>query len=100
MIPCGDSGKKEEDAFRLWKYSQPAGKEVHNTETTETGGTVDLSNKRIGTITSIILDAEIDLDRVASGADIFKSVRSVTNWARNWSEQFWVGYRSAFLRNG
>ena len=74
MISCGGEEKKK-GSKKVKIGSQPVEKKVPPKKTsTKPSETIDLSNKGIGPIKSLILPAEIDQAMVTKGADVYKKM--------------------------
>lgn len=66
----GESEKKEDTKVKLKK--QTTEKKVETAKATKPSETIDLTNKGVGPIKSLTLNAEIDQTMVAHGADVYK----------------------------
>ncbi len=69
---CGDSEKKEKDDVKIGDYSQEAPKK--EAAATSSKDMVDMSNKGIGPVKSVTLNAEIDKALVVKGEEVFKNM--------------------------
>lgn len=69
---CGDSEKKEKEEIKMEDYSKDAPKKEVPAATSE--DMVDMSNKGIGPIKSVSLDAEIDKALAVKGETVFKNM--------------------------
>ncbi|CAM4283271.1 cytochrome c [Gillisia limnaea] len=72
MISCGDSEKKEKEEVKTGDYSQEAPKK--EAAATSSKDMVDMSNKGIGPIKSVTLNAEIDQALAVKGETVFKNM--------------------------
>lgn len=73
MLSCGgDEGKKKESS--KIKLKTQTTEKKSEAKTTKPSETIDLTNKGIGSITSITLGAEIDQAMATKGADIYKKM--------------------------
>lgn len=73
LISCGGKEEKKKEGFSYEK-KEATEKVVKKAETIPASKRVDLSNKGIGPITSMALNAEIDQTMVTHGADVFKKM--------------------------
>ncbi len=69
---CGDSEKKEKEEIKIEDYSKEAPKK--EAPATSSKDMVDMSNKGIGPIKSVTLDAEIDKALAVKGETVFKNM--------------------------
>lgn len=69
---CGDSEKKEKEEIKIEDYSKEAPKK--EAPATSSEDMVDMSNKGIGPIKSVNLDAEIDKALAVKGETVFKNM--------------------------
>ncbi|MFN4763203.1 c-type cytochrome [Gillisia sp. Q332] len=69
---CGDSEKKEKEDIKIEDYSKENPKK--EAPATSSGDMVDMSNKGIGPIKSVSLDAEIDKALAVKGETVFKNM--------------------------
>lgn len=69
---CGDSEKKEKEEVKIGDYSQEAPKK--EAAATSSADMVDMSNKGIGPVKSVTLNAEIDQALAVKGETVFKNM--------------------------
>ncbi|TYA55920.1 c-type cytochrome [Formosa maritima] len=76
LISCGGKEEKKEETFSYQKKESTEKKETPKAEATTAPASarIDLTNKGVGPITSLVLPAEIDQTMAAQGADIFKKM--------------------------
>ena len=73
LISCGGKEEKKKEGFSYEK-KETTEKVTKKAETVPASKRVDLSNKGIGPITSMALNAEIDQTMVTHGADVYKKM--------------------------
>ena len=73
LISCGGKEEKKKEGFSYDKKEKTETK-APKAEKVPASKIVDLSNKGIGPITSISLDAEIDQTMATHGADVYKKM--------------------------
>jgi cytochrome c len=73
LISCGGKEEKKKETF---SYEKPTPTEAAPTTTSATPASkkVDLTNKGVGPIKSVTLNAEIDQALASHGADVFKQM--------------------------
>jgi cytochrome c len=71
LISCGGKEEKKKDGFSYDKKPTTETKTTTQTETLPPSERVDLTNKGIGPITSLVLPPEINEAMVAHGKDIY-----------------------------
>ncbi|MEC3905876.1 cytochrome c [Tamlana sp. 2201CG12-4] len=74
FISCGGKEEKKKEGFSYEKKTTTETKASTETKKEPASKTVDLSNKGIGPITSLSLDATINQDVANHGADVFKKM--------------------------
>ncbi len=72
VVGCGGKEKKEEGSDEGFQMNRA--KEEVKKETASEGVPVDLSNKGVGPITSVIFADEVDQELAAKGEETFKSI--------------------------
>jgi len=71
-LSCGGGEEKKEEKTKVQLKRQPTTKKVESkTADTKPSETIDLTNKGIGPIKSLSLNANIDQTMVAKGKDVF-----------------------------
>lgn len=73
LVSCGSKEEKNKKGFSYEK-KEPTEQKTTTAEKVPASKKIDLTNKGIGPITSIILNAEIDQNMVAKGADVYKKM--------------------------
>ncbi len=74
LISCGGKEEKKKEGFSYDKKEKTETKTAATAKKIPASKIVDLSNKGIGPITSISLDAEIDQTMATHGADVYKKM--------------------------
>lgn len=74
LISCGGKEEKKKEGFSFEKKATTETKTKEAAEKIPASKTVDLSNKGVGPITSLALDAEINQDLATQGSDVFKKM--------------------------
>ncbi|WP_066225542.1 cytochrome c [Formosa haliotis] len=72
IMSCGGKEEKKTEKFSYDKKAPATEKPVAKEEVVPASKRVDLTNKGIGPITSVTLDAEVNQEMATRGADIFK----------------------------
>ena len=80
LISCGGKEEKKKEGFSYEK-KETTEKVTKKAETVPASKRVDLSNKGIGPITSMALNAEIDQTMVTHGADVYKKMCTASHRA-------------------
>ncbi len=73
LISCGGKEEKKKEGFSYEKKA-PTEQTTTKAEKVPASKKIDLTNKGIGPIKSLTLDAEVDQKMVAHGADVFKKL--------------------------
>ncbi|MFK7780979.1 c-type cytochrome [Psychroserpens sp.] len=73
LLSCGGKEEKKKEPISYGRKEVPVKKEAKASKT-PASKRIDLSNKGVGPITSVTLDAEIDQNMVTEGAEIFKKM--------------------------
>ncbi|PIA79220.1 cytochrome C [Gaetbulibacter sp. 4G1] len=74
LISCGGKEEKKKEGFSYQKKAPTEQTAAPKAEKVLASKKIDLSNKGIGPIKSLKLDAEIDQKMVTHGADVFKKM--------------------------
>ncbi|MGC1204559.1 MAG: cytochrome c [Flavobacteriaceae bacterium] len=74
LMSCGGKEEKKKEVFSYENKTTTEAKVETKAEKIPASKKVDLSNKGIGPITSLVLPAEIDQTMVAHGADVYKKM--------------------------
>ncbi|TXE17056.1 cytochrome c [Psychroserpens burtonensis] len=74
LLSCGGKEEKKKEAISFGKKEAPVKVEVPKETQVPASKRVDLTNKGIGPITSITLDAVIDQKMATHGADVYKKM--------------------------
>jgi mono/diheme cytochrome c family protein len=74
IISCGGKEEKKKSGFSYDKKSAPETSKIAASEKVSASKTIDLTNKGIGPITSITLNAEVNQTMVTHGEDVFKKM--------------------------
>lgn len=74
FISCGGNEEKKKEGFSYEKKATTEKAVVKKEENVPASKKVDLTNKGIGPITSLTLNAEIDEAMATKGADVFKKM--------------------------
>ena len=73
LISCGGKDEKKKDGFSYEKKAPTETKAQEQTEKVLPSKKVDLSNKGVGPIKNVELNAQIDEEMVARGMELFKT---------------------------
>ncbi|MCH7523575.1 MAG: cytochrome c [Bacteroidetes bacterium] len=73
MFSCGENEEKKQESSKVKLKTTEKKAEVKKT-TTKPSETIDLTNKGVGPISSITLNAEIDQAMAANGKEIYKKM--------------------------
>jgi mono/diheme cytochrome c family protein len=73
IVSCGGEAKKEEKG-KVQLKKQTTTKKVETTAETKASETIDLTNKGVGPIKSLVLPAEIDQAMAAKGKEIYNKM--------------------------
>lgn len=73
LISCGGKEEKKKEGFSYEKKG-PTEQKIATVEKIPASKKIDLTNKGIGPITSITLNADIDQTMVTHGADVYKKM--------------------------
>lgn len=73
LVSCGGKEEKKKETISYGKKEAPV-KEAPKASKTLASKRIDLSNKGVGPITSVALDAEIDQKMATEGAEVFKKM--------------------------
>ncbi|WP_106794019.1 c-type cytochrome [Aquimarina sp. Aq78] len=74
LISCGGKEEKKEEQIKIGKSTTTQKKETKPVSTgTPASKKVDLTNKGVGPIKNLVLDATIDEKMAAQGAELFKT---------------------------
>ncbi len=74
LISCGGKDEKKKESFSYEKKTTNETKAPVKTETIPASAKVDLTNKGIGPISSVVLNAEIDQAMVTHGQEIYNKM--------------------------
>ncbi len=74
LISCGGKEEKKKEGFSYEKKAPTEKTAATKAEKVPASKTVDLKNKGIGPVTSLVLPADIDQTMVTHGADVFKKM--------------------------
>jgi mono/diheme cytochrome c family protein len=74
LLSCGGKEEKKKEPISYGRKEAPAKVETPKESATPASKKVDLTNKGVGPITSVKLDAEIDQKMAAEGAEVFKNM--------------------------
>ncbi|WP_136481476.1 c-type cytochrome [Cognatitamlana onchidii] len=74
LLSCGGKEKKKKESFSYDKKTTTEATTTTKAEKVPASKTIDLSNKGIGPITSLALNAEINKEMAAKGEDVFKKM--------------------------
>ena len=74
LMSCGGKEEKKEESFSYQKKEPTEKKETSKAETAKASEKVDLTNKGIGPVKSLVLPADIDQSMAAKGEDIYKKM--------------------------
>lgn len=74
LISCGGKEEKKKDGFSYEKKAPTETKTNASTEKVPASKKIDLTNKGIGPIKSVTLNAEVDQAMATLGADVFKKM--------------------------
>jgi mono/diheme cytochrome c family protein len=74
LLSCGGKEEKKKEAISYGKKEPVVKVETPKTNAIPASKRVDLTNKGIGPIKSIALDAEVDQKMATHGADVFKKM--------------------------
>ncbi|OBQ57008.1 cytochrome c [Tamlana sp. s12] len=73
LISCGDTSEKKKPGFTYENKTTSESSASAASEELPPSKTIDLTNKGVGPISNIILDAQINTELANQGEDIFKS---------------------------
>ncbi|WP_067145150.1 c-type cytochrome [Pseudotamlana agarivorans] len=73
LISCGDTSEKKKPGFTYENKTTLESGATAASEELPPSKTIDLTNKGVGPISNIILDAQINTELAKQGEDIFKS---------------------------
>ncbi|WP_431135145.1 cytochrome c [Psychroserpens mesophilus] len=74
LMSCGGKEEKKKEPISYGRKEAPAKTETPKEAATPPSKKVDLTNKGVGPITSVTLDAEIDQKMAAEGGEVFKKM--------------------------
>jgi cytochrome c len=81
LLSCGGKKEKKKEAIYFGKKEAPVKVEVPKETQVSASKRVDLTNKGIGPITAITLDAVIDQKMATHGADVYKKMCTAIHFA-------------------
>ena len=74
LMSCGGKEEKKEESFSYQKKEPTEKKDTSKAETAKASEKIDLTNKGIGPVKSLVLPADIDQSMADKGADIYKKM--------------------------
>lgn len=74
LLSCGGKEEKKKEGFSYQKKAPTEKATTKKAEKIPASKTIDLSNKGIGPIKSVVLPADVNQDMATHGADVFKKM--------------------------
>ena len=74
LMSCGGKEEKKKEGFSYQKKTPTEKTTIQKAEKVSASKKVDLTNKGIGPITSVTLDAEVDQKMATHGAEVYKKM--------------------------
>ena len=83
LLSCGGKEEKKKEKFSYQNKAESKETTTKKEENVPASKKIDLTNKGIGPISSITLDADIDQKMATHGADVFKKCEAVIDYSKN-----------------